>query len=144
MLTVIPTGAVLGATIGGLDLSQPLSDDIFGQLLAALGQYGVLRFPGQKLESVALKTFSERFGDIQGSLSKRQQLLECPGVGILSNKNQGGERQRPMHRDTVPGPNLEPTSTAPSASPDWRCTPRFPAVSAYPLARLTKSRKRLF
>ena len=90
MLTVIPTGAVLGATIDGLDLSLPLSDDVFGQLLAALGQYGVLRFPEQKLESVALKAFSERFGDIQGSLSKRKPTSGCPGVGILSNVMENG------------------------------------------------------
>jgi len=53
MLTVIPTGAVLGTTIDGLDLSQTLCDDAFRQSLFALGQYGVLRFPGQKLESAA-------------------------------------------------------------------------------------------
>jgi len=90
MLTVIPTGKVLGATITGLDLVQPLGDAELGQILAALGRYGVLRFPQQQLESAELKAFSERFGDIQGSISKRNRPSECPGVGILSNIMENG------------------------------------------------------
>jgi taurine dioxygenase len=85
MFTITPTDQVLGATIDGLDLAQPLSDSVFGQILTALGQYGVLRFPAQKLESAELQTFSERFGDIQGSISKRQQTTPGAMVGILSN-----------------------------------------------------------
>ena len=53
----------------------------------ALGEYGVLRFPAQQIESEDLKAFSERFGDIQGSLSKRKSA-EPAGVGILSNIKQ--------------------------------------------------------
>lgn len=89
MVTVIPTGETLGATIEGIDLSQPLSDFDFRHVIMTLGQYGVLRFPGQTLESEDLKAFSERFGDIQGSLSKRQSS-EPPGVGILSNVKENG------------------------------------------------------
>jgi len=61
MITVTPTGAVLGATIEGLDLSRPLSETEFAQTLVALGRHGVLRFPDQHLDSRALKVFSERF-----------------------------------------------------------------------------------
>ena len=89
MLTVIPTGETLGATIDGLDLSQPLSQLEFRRVMTALSQHGVLRFPGQRLESEDFKAFSERFGDIQGSLSKRKSS-EPPGVGILSNVVENG------------------------------------------------------
>jgi len=89
MLTVIPTGQTLGATVEGLDLSKPLSDLEFREVIIALGQHGVLRFPGQSLESKHLKTFSERFGDIQGSVSKRESS-EAAGVGILSNVKDNG------------------------------------------------------
>jgi len=51
MLTVTQTGAVLGATIEGLDLSRPLSETEFAQTLVALGRHGVLRFPDQHLDS---------------------------------------------------------------------------------------------
>jgi taurine dioxygenase len=91
MLTVTPTGAVLGATIEGLDLSRPLSDVEFAQVLMALGRYGVLRFPDQDLDSRALKMFSERFGDIQGSISGGSgHDPEVPDVGFLSNVMENG------------------------------------------------------
>jgi taurine dioxygenase len=91
MLTVTPTGAVLGATIEGLDLSQPLSGSEFAEVLTALGRHGVLRFPDQELTSRALKEFSERFGDIQGSISGNSgHDPEVPEVGFLSNVKENG------------------------------------------------------
>ncbi len=90
MFSVKPTGQTLGATIEGLDLAQPLGDREFGELLRALGQHGVLRFPAQRLTSPELKAFSERFGEIQGGLSKKTPAPECPGVGILSNIVENG------------------------------------------------------
>ena len=50
MISVEPTGAVLGATIHGVDLSKPVSDTDFSVILHALGHHGVLRFPAQDLE----------------------------------------------------------------------------------------------
>ena len=91
MMTVTPTGAVLGATIEGLDVSRPLSDDEFAHVLQALGHYGVLRFPAQQLDAAALRTFSERFGEIQGSISgNAQHDPDVPEVGILSNIMENG------------------------------------------------------
>ena len=92
MLTVTPIDAVLGATIEGLDLSRPLGDREFAQVLTALGRYGVLRFPEQQLDSRALKVFSERFGDIQGSISGNSgHDREVPEVGFLSNVMEDGK-----------------------------------------------------
>ena len=48
MISVTPTGAALGATVGGVDLSKPLAASEFAQTLKALGEHGVLRFPGQQ------------------------------------------------------------------------------------------------
>jgi len=44
MLTIEPTGAVLGATVRGLDLAEPLDEGDMGRILLALGRHGVLRF----------------------------------------------------------------------------------------------------
>jgi taurine dioxygenase len=91
MLTITPTGEILGATVEGLDLTQPIPDPIFGQLLVALGANGFLRFPAQTLQAVELRAFSERFGDIQKGVSKQSKHVDCPGVGILSNIKVDGE-----------------------------------------------------
>lgn len=89
MLTVRPNEAILGATIEGLDASQPVSDADFGRLLAALGRYGVLRLPDQHLTARQLKEFSERFGDIQSGIGEARDA-EVPEVGILSNVRRDG------------------------------------------------------
>jgi len=48
-MKVTTSGETLGATIAGLDLAQPLSQDEFDEVLRALGRFGVVRFPRQDL-----------------------------------------------------------------------------------------------
>jgi taurine dioxygenase len=60
MLTIDPTGAVLGATVRGIDLAQPLSERDFGQILLALGRHSVLRFPDQHPVAIC-STIIERY-----------------------------------------------------------------------------------
>jgi taurine dioxygenase len=57
-----------------------------------LGRYGVLRFPDQNLNIGDVQRFSELFGEIQGSISRRPDpdKVEHPNVGILSNLRQDG------------------------------------------------------
>jgi len=73
-----------------VDLSRPLRDADFSAILAALGRYGVLRFPDQRLEARALRDFSQRFGHIQTSVNGLFQDPEVPEVGILSNIVENG------------------------------------------------------
>ena len=84
MLTIEPTGAVLGATVRGLDLVQPLHESDMGRLLLALGRHGVLRFPDQELDLASLKRFSELFG-------VADPAREYPEIGILSNLKEDGK-----------------------------------------------------
>ena len=56
MLTIEPTGAVLGATVRGIDLARPLREPDLGRILLALGKHGVLRFPDQHLDLRELLT----------------------------------------------------------------------------------------
>jgi taurine dioxygenase len=91
MPTIEPTGQVLGATVRGLDLSQPLSDADFAGLLRALGEHGVLRIPGQRIEARHLRDFSLRFGPIQGGMADRFRDAAVPEVGILSNIIEDGK-----------------------------------------------------
>jgi taurine dioxygenase len=91
MLSIEPTGAVLGATVRGIDLTRPLGESDFGQILLALGQHGVLRFPDQKLDIGDVKRFSELFGEIQGNPIQAVDATQpFPEVGILSNVKEDG------------------------------------------------------
>jgi taurine dioxygenase len=87
MLTIEPTGAVLGATVRGIDVKQA-DDRQFAQILLALGQNGVLRFPDQQLDIGDLRRFSERFGEIQGPSAAADDAAH---VGVLSNLKQDGK-----------------------------------------------------
>ena len=43
-MRVTGSGQALGATIDGLDLAQPLTDEVLAFVLGALGRYSVIRF----------------------------------------------------------------------------------------------------
>jgi taurine dioxygenase len=88
---VTPSGKILGATVSGIDLSQPLTVSDFATILRALGTHGVLRFPAQRLDSAQLRDFSARFGNIQRSVTGKLADREVPEVGILSNIVENGQ-----------------------------------------------------
>jgi taurine dioxygenase len=92
MIRIEPGNAILGATVTGADLSRPLSEADFAQVLHALGQYGVLHFPGQPIEPAALRAFSLRFGSLQAMSSGNASRCEpgMPDVSILSNVVENG------------------------------------------------------
>lgn len=92
MLAIEPTGAVLGATLHGVDLAGELDEAAFGQILAALGRHGVLRFPDQHLDMATLHRFSLRFGDIQGPSAGTPDVAKATyaEVGVLSNLKENG------------------------------------------------------
>ena len=92
MLTIEPTGAVLGATVRGVDLSRNLDAPTFGQVLRGLGEHGVLRFPDQHLDMDELRRFAERFGEIQGPSAGTPEVARenYAEVGILSNIKENG------------------------------------------------------
>ncbi|MGE0797559.1 MAG: TauD/TfdA dioxygenase family protein [Lautropia sp.] len=83
-MKIEPGSGPLGACVSEVDLGRPLSGRDFGRILAALGEYGVLRFPAQGIEAAALKAFSGRFGALQVlNLGKTEPGM--PEVSILSN-----------------------------------------------------------
>ena len=87
----VESGQSLGARVEGLDLSKPLSDDAFKQLEQALGRYGVLSYPKQNLTSLQLKSFAERFGQLEINVANLYQDAGLPEVMILSNKVENGK-----------------------------------------------------
>src|ERR1700745_3434021 len=90
-MNIIPTGAGLGATIDGIDLATPLTNDNVDAITRALGQYGVIRFPRQQLSGRALRDFSARFGELEVHVSNVYQEPDIPEVMILSNVVENGK-----------------------------------------------------
>ena len=85
-MRVLPSGKVLGATIEGLDLSRPLPESQVEELIQAIGRYGVLRFPRQRLSAHEQKDFAARFGELEINVaSGAYQEPGIPEVMILSN-----------------------------------------------------------
>jgi taurine dioxygenase len=76
MLTIEPTGKILGASVRDVDLRR---------------EHGVLCFPGQALEAPDLRRFSSRFGDIQVIKGIPHHEPGMPEVTILSNVKLNGK-----------------------------------------------------
>ncbi len=91
MLEVIPSGKILGATITGLDLARPLSNDALAAVRQALGAHGVLRFPKQQLTAQQLVDFSARFGKLEINVANSFQEPGLPQIMILSNIVENGK-----------------------------------------------------
>jgi len=91
MLEVVPSGKILGATINGMDLAQPIGDDDFAAVRQALGAYGVLRFPRQLLTPQQLVDFSARFGNLEINVANSFQEPGLPQIMILSNIVENGK-----------------------------------------------------
>ncbi len=90
MSELTPSGKILGATIAGLDLSKPLSQDDFSLVVRSLGSYGVVCFPQQRLDAEALKAFSARFGTLEVNVIGTFQEPGHPEVMTLSNIVENG------------------------------------------------------
>jgi taurine dioxygenase len=90
-MKVIPTGKVLGATIEGLDLSSPIPPDAFKQVVHALGEHSVIRFPEQRLTGQNQKDFAAQFGELEINVANSYQEPGIPEVMILSNIVENGK-----------------------------------------------------
>jgi taurine dioxygenase len=84
-MRIVPSGKVLGATVEGLDLARPLPEAEVEALIQALGRYGVLRFPRQRLTAREQKDFAARFGELEINVAGAYQEPGIPEVMILSN-----------------------------------------------------------
>ena len=90
-MNVQSTGAILGATVAGIDLTEPLSERDFASVVRALAKFGVLCFPQQSLSPAALKAFASRFGSLEINVANAYQEPGFPEVMILSNKTVAGK-----------------------------------------------------
>jgi taurine dioxygenase len=90
-MLIQPSGEILGATINDIDLSKPIGDADFRRILRALGEFGVLCFPGQRLETDAFSRFGALFGDLEINVANQFHEPDHPEVMILSNITKDGK-----------------------------------------------------
>ena len=91
-MRVTPSGESLGATIDGLDLAKPLTRSETDEVLGALGQHGVIRFPRQQLSGAQLRDFSAQLGELEINVaSQAYQEPGIPQVMVLSNIVENGK-----------------------------------------------------
>lgn len=77
------------AEVRGLDLSQPLDEETFGEVQDAFHRYAVLVFPDQAISDAQQIAFSLRFGPLETSVRRLRRdvkpRLERPEVSDISN-----------------------------------------------------------
>lgn len=91
MLNIRKLGQALGAEITGLDLARPVSDGVFGEILAAFHEHAVVVFRDQKLTPEQQIAFSRRFGDIDVNVRSRFNKPGYPEIFVVSNIIENGE-----------------------------------------------------
>ena len=80
----------VGAEIGGIELSAPLSDEIFAAIEHAWHQHGVLLFRGQNLDDIEQVKFAERFGPLAHTLKKYEGTAH-PAIMYVTNERKDGQ-----------------------------------------------------
>ena len=80
-MRIEPNNTGLGARVHEMDLRRPLSAEDFRQVLRALGEYGVLCFPGQDLDAPQLAGFGRRFGELEVNVANMRRQLRRLGQG---------------------------------------------------------------
>ena len=64
-ITVRPLSAHTGAEIGGVDLSQPMSEQTYLEIRQAFNEWGAIFFSGQDITQEQQLAFARRFGTIE-------------------------------------------------------------------------------
>lgn len=85
MVTVRRIGKHLGAEISGVDLSQPLDDDLFAQVANAFFDNEVIFFRNQKIPPERQVAFTRRFGVLEQHVRKESRLDGHPEILVISN-----------------------------------------------------------
>jgi taurine dioxygenase len=81
---ITPLTPTVGAVIAGVDLSQPLSDDLLAEIRRALLAHQVIFFEDQHLTPVQHRDFAARFGELH-THPLYPGVPEAPELFILDN-----------------------------------------------------------
>jgi len=85
-IEVKPLGDVLGAAVRGVDLRDPVSDDVKAALKQAIADHLLICIRGQNLTPRQLADASRLFGPLKTFLLREDRIDEAPEVSIVSNR----------------------------------------------------------
>jgi taurine dioxygenase len=91
-ITVTPLSPVIGAEIGGVDLSRPLSARTLAAIKDAFHANLVILFRGQKLTDEDQTRFAQGFGEVEIVKSSISQRESQPHIMFISNVRDAGLR----------------------------------------------------
>ena len=89
-IRVMPLSAHLGAEIGGVDLTAPVSDQTMTEIRHAFGEYGVVFFRDQQLTPEQHIAIAGRFGPIDIN----RFFATVPGYPMIAEVRKEPEQQR--------------------------------------------------
>jgi taurine dioxygenase len=84
-MDIQPISKVMGAQVRGADLSRPLADAAFGEILHAFHRHMLLVFPQQDIDEAQQVAFSRRFGELQIHVLEQYRHPRHPEIYVLSN-----------------------------------------------------------
>jgi len=90
-IRVRPLTPKFGAEILGVDLSQPISDDLFGEIERIFNDSGVVLFRGQNINEDQHIAFSHRFGPLEIHVRKDALMRHRPEIFVVSNVSESGK-----------------------------------------------------
>ncbi len=99
-LRIRPLTPTIGAVIEGVDLSQPVSDDLLGAIRAAWLKHEVVFFEDQRLTPKQHRDFAARFGALH-THPLYPGVPEAPEVFVLDNHAQNPTDNDAWHTDVT-------------------------------------------
>jgi taurine dioxygenase len=89
-MTVVPTGAALGAEIRGVDLAGDIDDRTFRRIEDAFNEHGVIFFRDQEITVEQEVAFARRFGEVEINVNTQACLPGRPEVLLVTNIKENG------------------------------------------------------
>jgi taurine dioxygenase len=98
-----PMTGVVGATVHGVDMAQPLSDAVVDDLNRAVAEHGVLFFHDQELSPEQHRAFGARFGPLHVHPWVRNLGPDLPEIMVLAPENlpNSGRKSIRWHADAT-------------------------------------------
>jgi alpha-ketoglutarate-dependent 2,4-dichlorophenoxyacetate dioxygenase len=88
---VIPLHPTLGAELRGVDVSRPVTPEVFAEIEAAFNRFGILVFPEQPVTDEQQLVFSRRFGPLEVNPNYAGTKMRLrPDVADISNLDAEG------------------------------------------------------